>query len=507
MTKEQVRVRFAPSPTGPLHIGGVRTALYNYLFAKKHQGSMILRIEDTDRNRFVKGAEDYIIDSLTWCGIEFDEGIHQGGDYGPYRQSERKDTYLEYVKKLVAAGKAYYAFDTHEELEGMRAAMKEKGITTPQYDATTRAYMKNSLTLPAEEVGRLIAEGAPYVVRFNMPENKEVVAKDIIRGEIRVNTSTLDDKVLMKTDGMPTYHLANIVDDHLMEITHVIRGEEWLPSLPLHYLLYEAFEWKAPGFAHLPLLLKPEGKGKLSKRDGDRMGFPVFPTQWQDPESGQISRGFREDGYLPEALINFIALLGWNPGTEQELFSMKELIDAFRLDKVQKGGARFDPEKARWFNHQYLQEKDEAELASEYVNILQKHGHSADAQLAERIVGMVKERASFTHELLDQSWFLFEAPQEYDEKTLKKKWKQDTPELLSGLRGVLAETGDFSADNLKKVTHDYISDKQVGFGKVMVPLRISLVGQAAGPDLMEVMEILGKKEVISRIDALLEKMA
>ncbi len=505
MTKEQVRVRFAPSPTGPLHIGGVRTALYNYLFAKKHRGSMILRIEDTDRNRFVEGAEDYIIDALTWCGIKFDEGIHQGGNYGPYRQSDRKDIYLEYVEKLVAAGKAYYAFDTPEELEGMRAAMKEKGINTPQYDAATRVNMKNSLTLPAEEVERLKAEGAPSVVRFKMPENKEVIAKDIIRGEIRVNTSTLDDKVLMKTDGMPTYHLANIVDDHLMEITHVIRGEEWLPSLPLHYLLYEAFEWDTPEFAHLPLLLKPEGKGKLSKRDGDRMGFPVFPTQWQDPESGQVSRGYREDGYLPEAFINIMALLGWNPGTEQELFGMQELIEAFRLDKVQKGGARFDPEKARWFNHQYLQMKDNAELASEYINILQKHGHSADAQMAGRIVSMVKERANFTHELWDQSWFLFEAPQDYDQKTMKKKWKQDTPELLSGLREVLAETDVFSVENLKEVTHDYISKKEVGFGKVMVPLRISLVGKAAGPDLMEMMEILGKEEVISRIDTVLQK--
>jgi glutamyl-tRNA synthetase len=467
---------------------------------------MILRIEDTDRNRFVEGAEDYIIDALKWCGIEFDEGVHQGGNYGPYRQSERKDIYQEYIRKLIAADKAYYAFDSPEELEAMRELMKAKGEHSFQYDASTRGQMKNSLSLPADEVEKLKAEGAPWVVRFKMPENGLVVAQDIVRGEIKVNTNTLDDKVLMKTDGMPTYHLANIVDDHLMEITHVIRGEEWLPSLPLHYLLYQAFGWDAPQFAHLPLLLKPEGKGKLSKRDGDRLGFPVFPTQWKDPESGEVSRGYREDGYLPQAFINIMAMLGWNPGTEQEIFSMEELTEAFNLHKVQKGGARFDPEKARWYNHQYLQKMDEKELAIAYQRLLEKHGHQADMALCMRISTMVRERANFVHDLWEQSWFLFEAPEEFDPKTIKKKWKADTPDILHELRSVLEGIEDFSAEVIKDKAHGFIEAKELGFGKVMVPLRICLVGKAAGPDLMEMLEILGKEETLKRIDFALEKL-
>ncbi|MCF8332481.1 MAG: glutamate--tRNA ligase [Bacteroidales bacterium] len=500
MTHNQVRVRFAPSPTGPLHIGGVRTALYNFLFACQHNGSMILRIEDTDQNRFVEGAEDYIIDALKWCKIEFDEGIHQGGNYGPYRQSERKDIYHRHIQQLIASGKAYYAFDTPDELEIMRESLKARGETNPKYDYQVRAEMKNSLSLSGEEVEKLKAAGTPYVVRFKMSENEIVEADDIVRGKIKVNTATLDDKILLKTDGMPTYHLANIVDDYLMKISHVIRGEEWLPSLPLHYMLYEAFGWEPPKFAHLPLLLKPEGKGKLSKRDGDRLGFPVFPTQWIDPKTVEEFNGYREDGYLPEAFINIIAMLGWNPGTEQETFSMQEMIKAFNLEKVQKAGARFDPEKAKWFNHYYIQQKNNDELADSYLTILKKHGHTTSKQLAKRIVELIKERANFIHDLWNQSWFFFESPKEFDDKTIKKKWKQDTPEILKELRSLLEAVEDFTSENLQNQTHAFIEDKKLGFGKVMVPLRICLVGKAAGPDLMEMMEILGKDEILKRID-------
>ncbi|MGM0612028.1 MAG: glutamate--tRNA ligase [Bacteroidota bacterium] len=501
-----VRVRFAPSPTGPLHIGGVRTALYNYLFARKHNGKMILRIEDTDRNRFVEGAEDYIIDALKWCGIEFDEGIHQGGSYGPYRQSERKEIYDRHTRDLIASGRAYYAFDTPSELEAMRETLEARGETKPQYNARTRGNMKNSLSLPAQEVEQLKAKGTPYVIRFKMPENGLVIAKDRVRGEIKVNTSTLDDKILIKTDGMPTYHMANIIDDHLMEISHVIRGEEWLPSLPLHYLLYQAFGWEAPEFAHLPLLLKPEGKGKLSKRDGDRLGFPVFPTQWVDPHSGDVAKGYREEGYLPEAFINIMAMLGWNPGTEQELFSMDELIEAFNLEKVQKGGARFDPEKARWYNHQYIQQKENTELAREFQTIVKKHNHTVDMELAEHIVSLVKERINFTHELWDQTWFLFDAPGEFDAKTVKKKWKPGTHEIMRELKQVIENIEDFSANNIKEKIHAFIEEKELGFGKVMVPLRICVVGKAAGPDLMEILEIIGKEETLKRIDFALDSI-
>ncbi|MCF8328610.1 MAG: glutamate--tRNA ligase [Bacteroidales bacterium] len=501
-----VRVRFAPSPTGPLHIGGVRTALYNYLFARKHNGKMILRIEDTDRNRFVEGAEDYIIDALKWCGIEFDEGIHQGGSYGPYRQSERKEIYDRHARDLIASGRAYYAFDTPAELEAMRETLEARGETKPQYNARTRGNMKNSLSLPAQEIEQLKAKGTPYVIRFKMPENGLVIAKDRVRGEIKVNTSTLDDKILIKTDGMPTYHMANIIDDHLMEISHVIRGEEWLPSLPLHYLLYQAFGWEAPEFAHLPLLLKPEGKGKLSKRDGDRLGFPVFPTQWVDPHTGDVAKGYREEGYLPEAFINIMAMLGWNPGTEQELFSMDELIEAFNLEKVQKGGARFDPEKARWYNHQYLQQKENTELAREFQAIAKKHNHTVDLQLAEHIVSLVKERINFAHELWDQAWFLFDAPGEFDAKTVKKKWKPGTHDIMHELKQVIENIEDFSANNIKEKIHAFIEEKELGFGKVMVPLRICVVGKAAGPDLMEILEIIGKEETLKRVDFALDSI-
>lgn len=505
MAHKDVRVRFAPSPTGPLHIGGVRTALYNYLFARQQAGKVILRIEDTDRARFVHGAENYIIDALNWCGVEFDEGPHKGGQYGPYRQSERKELYDKHIQQLLDSGNAYYAFDTPEELDAMRERLKEKGVGNPQYDVRSRMEMKNSLSLSQEETQELIRQNVPYVVRFKMPDNESVHARDIIRGPIDVNTSTLDDKVLVKTDGMPTYHLANIVDDHLMGISHVIRGEEWLPSLPLHVSLYRAFGWESPEFAHLPLLLKPEGKGKLSKRDGDRLGFPVFPTQWKDPETGEVSRGYREDGYLPEAFVNIMALLGWNPGGEQEVFTMKELIDRFELKKVQKGGARFDPEKARWFNHQYLQKKDDKDLAENFREIFAEHGHQVSPEMAQRIVGMVKERIDFPQDFWEQAWFLFEAPQEFDPKAIKKKWKADTGDILNELKARIREIEDFKADRIRQTVQDFVESKGLGFGKVMVPLRISLVGKAAGPDLMEMMEILGKEEVFKRIDFALEK--
>lgn len=490
------RVRFAPSPTGPLHIGGVRTALYNYLFARQQNGKVILRIEDTDRTRFVEGAEQYIIDALEWCGIEFDEGVHCGGDYGPYRQSERKEIYLKHIKQLISNGKAYYAFDTPEQLEEMR----NRGEGNQQYDAHTRQTMNNSLTLSAEETDRLIHNKVPYVVRFMVPSGKVVCVNDVVRGRIEVNSSTLDDKVLLKADGMPTYHLANVVDDYLMRITHVIRGEEWLPSMPLHVLLYEAFGWTPPAFAHLPLLLKPEGKGKLSKRDGERLGFPVFPTRWKDPKTGKTTAGFREEGYLPQAFINILLRLGWNPGTQKELFSIKEMIKAFNLEKVQKGGARFDPEKARWYNHQYIQLMDSQDLARLYRKIIHNKGHDASEKMAVRISQMVKERVNFPDEMWEQSWFLFETPSQLDPKVMKKKWKQDTPEILKGLKAQLDEVDDYQGHILKKVIADYIQSKGLSFGKVMVPLRICLVGTASGPDLMEIMEIIGKKETLRRID-------
>jgi glutamyl-tRNA synthetase len=503
---QKIRVRFAPSPTGPLHIGGVRTALYNYLFAKKNKGTFILRIEDTDQNRYVPGAEDYIIESLKWCGIPYDEGPGKEGNFGPYRQSERKKLYRQYAEKLVADGNAYYAFDTAEELEAMRHRLKEQGSSSQQYDSTTRGSMKNALTMSAEEVDRKIGNGEPYVIRIKIPEDELIVVNDMIRGRVEVQSSLLDDKVLFKSDGMPTYHLANIVDDHLMEISHVIRGEEWLPSAPLHVLLYRFLGWEAPRFAHLPLLLKPDGNGKLSKRDGDRLGFPVFPLQWKDPKSGEISSGYREAGYFPEAFINMLALLGWHPGTEQELFSMQELIEQFSIDRVGKSGAKFDPEKAKWFNHKYLTAKTDDELALLYLEELSQKGISADKDFVVKVVGLIKERATFVKDFWEQSKFFFVAPTEYDAKTVKKRWKANTPAMMNELKEVIGNVEDFKAENIKAAIVEFIEQRELGMGAVMNAFRLVLVGGAFGPDLMQIAQLLGKDEVLKRIDTALEKL-
>ena len=460
----RVRVRFAPSPTGPLHIGGVRTALYNYLFAKKHNGDFVLRIEDTDSQRFVPGAEEYIIEAFTWLGLQFDEGTHLGGSYAPYRQSDRKEIYKKYVDILLEKGAAYIAFDTPEELEA-----KRKTIDNFQYDASTRSEMRNSLTLSKKEVDDLISAGQQYVIRFKIEANQDVIVNDVIRGEVKYNSSVLDDKVLYKSaDNLPTYHLANIVDDHLMEITHVIRGEEWLPSAPLHVLLYRAFGWEEtmPQFAHLPLLLKPEGNGKLSKRDGDRLGFPVFPLEWKDPKTGEVSSGYRESGYLPEAVINFLALLGWNPGNDQEVISMDELINLFSLEKCSKSGAKFDFEKGKWFNHQYIQLKSNEEIAKLYYPILEEKGIDVCLEYTETVVGLVKERVNFVQELWDQSFFFFEAPVSYDEKVVKKRWKEESPTQLSELVEILQQIDDFSAHNQEEIVKAWIESKGYHLGNI-----------------------------------------
>lgn len=499
---QKVRVRFAPSPTGPLHIGGVRTALYNYLFARKHQGTFILRIEDTDQTRFVPGAEQYIMNSLRWSGITVDEGIEEGGPFGPYRQSDRKQLYRQYADQLVETGFAYYAFDTPEELEAMRKQLEESKATNTAYSPSTRGQMKNSLTLGEAETKSILASGAPYVIRFKMPENEEVIATDLIRGEVRVNTSTLDDKVLFKSDGMPTYHLANVVDDYLMKISHVIRGEEWLPSMPLHVLLYRSFGWHdvMPKFAHLPLLLKPDGKGKLSKRDGDRLGFPVFPLQWTDPASGEISSGYRESGYLPEAFINILAFLGWNPGTEQELFSMQELVDAFSIEHIHKAGAKFDFEKAKWFNHQYLVKLSDAELADMFIPILKQRGIETEKARVEKVCSLVKERVNFVKEMWDQASFFFVAPEVYDPEVIKKRWKPEIPIILKEVTLLFEGLSDFTATSIHDALHHLLESKQYNFGQVMNCLRLSMVGTSKGPDLPVIMEFLGKKEVIFRIE-------
>lgn len=498
------RVRFAPSPTGPLHIGGVRTALFNYLFAKKNGGKMILRIEDTDQTRFVQGAEEYIMESLNWLGIKFDEGIREGGEYGPYRQSERKDIYAKYAKQLLKSGWAYMAFDTPEELDKLRAdAEQNKEIFV--YNQKTRKNLRNSLSLSSDEVENLLANNTPYVLRFKMPENTVVELKDIIRGDVKFNTNELDDKVLMKTDGLPTYHLANIVDDHLMEITHVIRGEEWLPSLPLHYLLYEAFGWEKPQFAHLPLILKPTGKGKLSKRDGDKMGFPVFPIEWNAGD--EVFRGYREDGYFPEAVVNMLALLGWNPGTEQEIFSMNELIQAFSLDRVGKSGSRFDPEKTKWFNHHYLNEKSGEDLADRFKPVLEEKGINTDGNLIIRICDMLKERVNFVPELWNESYFFFEAPAEYDEKFMKKAVKDDTKDLMSELIVRLQGVDGFTSEKTEAVVKEWIQSMEIGFGKVMSPFRLALVGAGKGPHVFDIIEIIGKEETILRLEKFLSKIS
>ena len=502
MSERKVRVRFAPSPTGALHIGGVRTALYNYLFAKQHNGDMILRIEDTDSQRFVPGAEAYIIEALEWLGIKFDEGVGYGGNHAPYRQSERKDIYRKYVEQLLSDGKAYIAFDTPEELEA-----KRKEIPNFQYDASTRMQMRNSLTLPKEEIDRLIAEGKQYVVRFKVEPGEDVHVNDLIRGEVIINSSILDDKVLYKSaDNLPTYHLANIVDDHLMEISHVIRGEEWLPSAPLHVLLYRAFGWKdsMPEFAHLSLLLKPDGNGKLSKRDGDRLGFPVFPLEWHDPKTGAVSSGYREAGYLPEAVINFLALLGWNPGNDQEILSMDDLIKLFSLEKCSKNGAKFDFEKGKWFNHKYIQNKSNEELTELFLPILQEKGISADPAKTAKIIGLVKDRISFVKELWAQTSYFFIAPESYEEKSVKKRWKEDTPERMKELIEILENITDFASEDTEKIVLGWITENNYHMGNVMNAFRLAVVGECKGPHMFDITTILGKEETIKRIKKAIE---
>ena len=498
--QRKVRVRFAPSPTGPLHIGGVRTALYNYLFARQNGGDMLLRIEDTDSQRFVPGAEQYIIDSLAWLGIKIDEGVGHGGPHGPYRQSERRDIYREYTRRLLDDGKAYIAFDTPEELEAARAA-------TPnfQYDASTRMNMRNSLSLPAEEVKRLLDAGEKYVVRFKVEPGRDVVVDDLIRGKVTINSSVLDDKVLYKSaDDLPTYHLANIVDDHLMEITHVIRGEEWLPSAPLHVLLYEAFGWTdtAPRFVHLPLLLKPDGKGKLSKRDGDRLGFPVFPLEWHDPKTGAISAGYRESGYLPEAVVNFLALLGWNPGDDSEIMSVDELISRFDLAHCSKSGAKFDFEKGKWFNHKYLQEISDERLAEMFKPVMREHGVNPDDfsdEYIARAVGMVKGRINFVRDLWDHARFFFVAPETYDEKAVKKRWSEQMPEIMNELIGVLADLPSWKSAEAEPIVLQWIADKGYHLGNVMNAFRLTVVGECKGPHMFDITELMGPEETIRRI--------
>lgn len=507
MSNQAVRVRFAPSPTGPLHIGGVRTALFNYLFARNNNGTFILRIEDTDRARYVEGAEQYIIDSLEWCGIQIDEGVTAGGPHAPYRQSERKDLYREYVEMLVDKGFAYLAFDSPEELAQLRKeAESRKGAFT--YNYLVRDKLNNSLSYSAEKVKEKVAEGLPYVIRYKMPEDHWVEFQDAVRGEVEVNTRTLDDKILLKADGMPTYHLANVVDDHLMEISHVIRGEEWLPSTPLHILLYEAFGWREsmPVFAHMPLTLKPDGQGKLSKRDGDRLGFPVFPLDWTQPETGEISSGYRESGYLPEAFINILAFLGWNPGTEQEIFSMDELIDVFSLDRIVKAGSRFDPEKAKWFNHQYLVQKSGHELSTWFSGELGKRDLQFEASYISSVLDLVKERAFLLTDLWEQSWFFFESPRNYDEKVVMKVWKEDSGKLLGELYNSLEPVEPFTSTRIEPVVKDLAERLGTGFGKLMNPLRLSLVGSNIGPGLMDMMEVLGKVEVLQRIQKALQNI-
>jgi len=500
---DQIRVRFAPSPTGPLHIGGVRTALYNYLFARHTGGKMILRIEDTDQNRYVPGAEQYIIDSLHWTGILFDEGVHVGGPYAPYRQSDRKEIYRKYADELIASGHAYYSFDTAEELDARRKdAEKEKLVFT--YDSSVRKGMKNSLSLSPEETQKKLQSGEPYVIRFMIPENETLVFHDLIRGEISVNTNTLDDKVLFKSDGMPTYHLANIVDDHLMEISHVIRGEEWLPSLPLHILLYRNFGWESPLFAHLPLILKPEGSGKLSKRDGDRLGFPVFPLEWKDPFTHEVASGYRESGYFPETVVNMLALLGWNPGTEQEIFSMEELIREFSIERVGKSGSRFDPGKIKWFNHHYLISKPVEEHTSLFMEILKNKGITADEAFVGRVVELVKDRSDFVSNFWEQSSFFFQQPQTYDLEIVRKKWKGDTPALLIAFGEELDSVPDYRAENIKAFAEALVLEKGTGLGQLMNPLRLCLVGGSFGPDLALICEMLGAQEVVKRINLALQ---
>ena len=504
----EVRVRFAPSPTGPLHIGGVRTALYNYLFAKNKGGKMILRIEDTDQARFVEGAEQYIIESLKWCGIEFDESVVAGGDFGPYKQSERKELYLPYAEQLVKDGFAYYAFDTTEELTAMRERMKAAGVPSPQYNAVTRTTMQNSLALSEDEVKIRMDAGETYVIRIKMPRNEEVKLNDIIRGWVVVNTNNMDDKVIFKSDGMPTYHLANIVDDYMMKISHVIRGEEWLPSAPLHVLLYRYLGWEdaMPQFAHLPLILKPDGNGKLSKRDGDRLGFPVFPTEWMNPETKEISSGYRESGYISEAFINMLSFLGWNPGTTQEIFSMQGLIEAFSLERVGKAGAKFDFDKTRWFNQQYLRSKSKEELAQDLQIILKENGVEAEDNFVETVCEQLKERATFVKDMWKEGTYYFSAPTSYDEKTIRKKWKEDTPKYVSELKDKLSVLSDFSSENIEVEFKKYLEENELGMGRLLPAFRVCLTGLGMGPSLFDIASLLGKEETIKRMETALEKI-
>ncbi len=497
----KVRVRFAPSPTGPLHIGGVRTALYNYLFAKKHQGVFILRVEDTDQNRYVAGAEQYIIDSLNWCNIPFDEGPGKEGGFGPYRQSERKHLYKKYADVLIEKGKAYYAFDTNESLDEHRKNHEEKGKTFI-YNWHNRLKLDNSLSMMPEEVQKRIASGEDYVIRFLTQPDKKLELVDIIRGTMTIDTNVLDDKVLFKSDGMPTYHLANIVDDHLMEITHVIRGEEWLPSLALHQQLYDAFEWQAPEFSHLPLIMNPVGKGKLSKRDGEKLGFPVFPLSWNE------SVGYKDAGYYPEAVINFLALLGWNSGTEQEIFSLEELVQSFTLERVHKAGAKFDPEKTKWYNQHYLQGKNNRKLVAPFKEILLKNGISSkgDAEI-EKVVDLIKERATFIGDFWELSDYFFVTPNAYDEKAIRKQWKEDTPEIMKQLVLVLRSIADFTSEIIETAVKEWIEKENYSLGKVMPSLRLVIVGEMKGPHIFDILELVGKEETILRIEKAIEQIS
>jgi glutamyl-tRNA synthetase len=504
----KVRVRFAPSPTGPLHIGGVRTALYNYLFARKLGGDFLLRIEDTDQTRFVEGAEQYIIESLNWLGITFDEGVHVGGKHAPYRQSERKHLYRQYADMLIASGDAYYAFDSSEKLDELRKEA-EAAKKNFQYDSLTRNNLVNSLTLSADETQAKLDAGEPYVIRFKIPENIDVELNDLIRGHVCVHSTSLDDKVLYKSDGMPTYHLANVVDDYLMEITHVIRGEEWLPSAPLHVLLYEKFGWKnqMPQFAHLPLLLKPDGNGKLSKRDGDRLGFPVFPLQWKDPKTNEISSGYRESGYFPDAVVNILALLGWNPGNNQELLSMDDLINLFSLDKISKAGAKFDLEKSKWFNHQYLINRADQDLATQLLPLFEAQDIHPSIDKLAKIIGLVKERVQFVKELVPQTIYFFKAPESYNDQVIKKRWKEDTPMHLTQIATIISSVQPFDKISAHDKVAEYIQSAGLNMGQIMNCLRLSLVGDAMGPDLFEIVELLGTDEVSSRINTSIEKIS
>ncbi len=501
MENRKVRVRFAPSPTGPLHMGGVRTALYNYLFAKKTGGDFILRIEDTDQTRYVPGAEEYIMEALEWCGMKINEGPKSGGEYGPYRQSERKASYLEFAEKLIESGHAYYAFDTPEELTEMRERLTKAKVAAPQYNAVTRETMKNSLTLSEDEVKRRIDEGEPYVIRIKIPRKEEVRFHDVVRGWVVVHSSQMDDKVLFKSDGMPTYHLANVVDDYKMKITHVIRGEEWLPSAPLHVLLYRYLGWEEvmPAFAHLPLILKPDGNGKLSKRDGDRLGFPVFPLNWKDPDSGEESQGYRERGYFPESFVNMLAMLGWNPGTSQEIFSMDELIEAFSLERVGKSGSKFDPEKAKWYNQQYLRTYDDAALAEIFQVTLKEKGINASDAYVTKVCSLIKEKTQFTAEFWGFGNYFFQQPESYDEKVIEKRWNETAIRFFPALADAFEDIEDWRADEIESVFKLIAEKLEINPGHVMQLFRVLLSGQGGGPVLFEMTELLGKQEVVARL--------